>query len=292
MMIGLPMITGLGKELGKKGTVSDITLYNRKVEDRIINVVEASEKFASLLLSVSMAEVILFHVKPGNLDQRFAEAVLAADAFDKKRGVVFLDGVIEEQVKPLVKGTAADSYEMFTGSIPDLLSFLSGLETEQGPSAPVRIIVDHSFPVKSVGTVVLGVVVSGTVKKHDVLDLNPAGKKVTVKSIQMMDEEVQNAVAGDRVGLALKGVTPEEASRGSVLGDSVVVDRIPASITFNKYSDSISKQVMIMAGTARTEAKQEGSELILGKKIAVWKNQRILVYDPSKKPNVRGHVTI
>ena len=75
--------------------------------------------------------------------------------------------------------------------------------------------VDHSFSVKGVGEVILGFVKKGVVRKYDKLTLLPANKEVIVRSIQMQDEDYDEAEAGSRVGLAIKGVTVEEIKRGS-----------------------------------------------------------------------------
>ncbi|MGA2977946.1 MAG: EF-Tu/IF-2/RF-3 family GTPase, partial [Spirochaetia bacterium] len=49
------------------------------------------------------------------------------------------------------------------------------------------------------------------------LTLLPANKEVMVRSIQMQDEDYDQAEAGSRVGLALKGATVDEIERGSVI---------------------------------------------------------------------------
>lgn len=64
--------------------------------------------------------------------------------------------------------------------------------------------VDHAFSVKGVGTVVLGLVTKGTVKKHDALKVLPGTKTVQVRSIQKHDDDFDLASEGDRVGSGLK----------------------------------------------------------------------------------------
>ena len=76
---------------------------------------------------------------------------------------------------------------------------------------------------KGVGEVVLGFVKSGVVKKYDNLRLLPANKEVIVRSIQIQDEDYEQAEAGTRVGLAIKGATVDEMVRGSVLSNSATI---------------------------------------------------------------------
>jgi selenocysteine-specific translation elongation factor len=103
--------------------------------------------------------------------------------------------------------------------------------------------VDHSFSVKGVGEVILGFVKKGIVRKYDELTLLPANKRVIVRSIQMQDEDFDEAEAGSRVGLAIKGATVEEMKRGSVLcaSDSVKTST-RVELSFKKspfYSDDV-----------------------------------------------------
>ncbi|MEM3748716.1 MAG: EF-Tu/IF-2/RF-3 family GTPase, partial [Thermoplasmata archaeon] len=79
------------------------------------------------------------------------------------------------------------------------------------------VVVDQSFSVKGVGTVVLGFVKEGSIKKHQELRIFPGQKSTEIKSIQMQDVDVENAPVGARVGLALKGVEPSDVERGSIL---------------------------------------------------------------------------
>ncbi len=54
---------------------------------------------------------------------------------------------------------------------------------------------------------------------HDELILFPQRKKVTVKSIQMHDKNVEESHSPARVGLALTGVSFDEVTRGDVLSN-------------------------------------------------------------------------
>jgi selenocysteine-specific translation elongation factor len=77
--------------------------------------------------------------------------------------------------------------------------------------------IDHFFNVKGVGTVILGYVTHGRIEKHDELKVLPTDRKALVRSIQKHDDDYDDAVRGDRVGLALKNVDVEQLDRGYVL---------------------------------------------------------------------------
>ena len=80
-----------------------------------------------------------------------------------------------------------------------------------------KIVIDHCFDVKGVGTVVLGKVLQGKLKQYDNLKLFPSGQDVMIKSIQMHDDPVDEATSPARVGLSVKGVKVDEVNRGDYL---------------------------------------------------------------------------
>jgi selenocysteine-specific translation elongation factor len=106
-------------------------------------------------------------------------------------------------------------------------------------------VVDHSFSVKGVGEVILGFVRRGVVRKYDKLTLLPVNKEVLVRSIQMQDEDYDQAEAGSRVGLAIKDATVEEMKRGSVLcASGSAMTGTSFKLAFKKspfYSDDMSE---------------------------------------------------
>ena len=101
-----------------------------------------------------------------------------------------------------------------------------------------KIVIDHCFDVKGVGTVVLGKVSRGNVKQYDTLKFLPNGDDVLVKSIQMHDDTVPEASSPGRVGLSVKGLSPDDVQRGDVLAvpDSLQVKHeITLDYHPNKY---------------------------------------------------------
>ncbi len=208
----------IGKDLAKKGTSSDITLYNRVQGDLALTFIEPTqfpEKFPPLLVSLAIGRQVLLAVESVGRD--LAEAIVTADLAGKNEGLLALSPSIgEDDVRKILKGTRLEkipAVPLEGKAISHVVEGWSGASPDGETAVPI----DHAFPVKGVGTVVLGVVKSGTVKVHDRLRLFPSDKGVEVRSIQVHDVDVQEAEAGSRVGLALKGVEAEEVSRGQVL---------------------------------------------------------------------------
>jgi selenocysteine-specific elongation factor len=84
--------------------------------------------------------------------------------------------------------------------------------------------IDRSFTIHGAGTVVTGTLWSGTVGRGDVLVLLPAGRRVRVRGVQVHDQPVTRADAGQRVALNLAGVDRRAVVRGDVLAASGTVE--------------------------------------------------------------------
>jgi selenocysteine-specific elongation factor len=84
------------------------------------------------------------------------------------------------------------------------------------PAEPV-LHVDRSFTIHGAGTVVTGTLWSGSIAPGDVLSLLPAGARARVRGVQVHDEPVERAEAGQRVALNLAGVERRSVARGDVL---------------------------------------------------------------------------
>ena len=147
----------------------------------------------------------------------------------------------------MIKGTVLKNYKKVDS--PNIKQELLNLPsiTNDGPA---QIVIDHCFDVKGVGTVVLGKVVCGTVNQYDKLKHLPSGSEVMIKSIQMHDDDMKDAICPARVGLSLKGIKPDEIQRGDVLtiDDSFEV-KTEFLITFNQspyYKGEISENQMCL----------------------------------------------
>src|SRR5919206_2362510 len=207
----------LAGELGKKGTTTDIAIYDRKASDSIYTwsaPVTFPEKIQSLMQAVNIAEYAILNVT--KIDKYLGEIIIALDSLNFKDGLVLYSYEVDEgKLKTLFKNTSVSHFK-FLDSIDQLKREMSTLEPKSC-DGPVMIPVDHAFDVKGVGTVILGVIKQGAVKVYDQLKIVPSGKDILVKSIQMHDDPVHESKSPARVGLAIKGISAEEISRGDVL---------------------------------------------------------------------------
>ncbi len=77
--------------------------------------------------------------------------------------------------------------------------------------------VDRAFTIRGAGTVVTGTLWAGAIAPGDRLVLLPAGTAVRVRSVQIHDEPVERADAGQRVAVNLVGVERRDVARGDVV---------------------------------------------------------------------------
>jgi selenocysteine-specific translation elongation factor len=194
------------KDLGKKGTTSDITFYNLKKGDATVTFIEPTrypEKLSSLFYAVSMADRVLLVVN--EINAMFGESVLMLQCAGKAGGWLVLKNYITpDQIAPLIKRTVVENYEVIGEDMNAIREMVLDLTTQQeAPQAAGKgvVPVDAHFNVKGVGVVVLGSVAQGSIKKHDQLKVLPTEKTAQIRSIQKHDDDADTAVTGDRVGL-------------------------------------------------------------------------------------------
>ncbi len=97
------------------------------------------------------------------------------------------------------------------------LDRVAGAAASRPSDGPVRLPVDRSFSLRGIGTVVTGTLWSGTVAAGDRLAIQPGGREVRVRSLQVHDRPAERAAAGQRVALALVGVERTQVRRGHVV---------------------------------------------------------------------------
>jgi selenocysteine-specific translation elongation factor len=299
---------GEGSWLGRKGTASDITLYNHKVNDTILSFVEPSsypEKIQSLVSSLYMADQAL--IKVDAVDAYFAESVVALDAMNISKGYLILgEGVNADLVKSFIAGTVVSKYELVEEQVVAVREKLAALQPEKAGDAIVQI--DHSFSVRGVGTVALGVVKQGKIKKHDEVIAYPMHKKTQVKSVQVHDVDVEDAGVGVRVGLSLKNVEPEDVPRGAIISTSASIKtekRIEAEAHLTKYSKRgivLGDVINVVAYLNYTPAKVvSGSvaaggsgrvQLDLEKYVPILPGRMLLIDPGQKPPRVFGYINL
>ena len=107
----------------------------------------------------------------------------------------------------LVPGAEVVAVSAKTGAGLDELRAALAAAAVETPRAewPARLYVDRVFSLRGIGTVVTGTLWSGTLAEGDELRAEPAGRDVRVRSLQVHDQPVEAAEAGQRVAVAVPG---------------------------------------------------------------------------------------
>jgi selenocysteine-specific translation elongation factor len=257
--------TSIVNHLGKKGTSTDITIYDRKTNNQISSYCFSNtypDKLQSLLQSIAMSDYAILNIS--QLDTFLGEQIIALDIFNIKKGFILYDYNIDiEKIKNIIKKTNLSNY-LIVDNIEELKSNIMQLQAEDNENEKrdkeqkengltastistleksnnstnnfVYIPIDHVFDVKGVGTVILGCIKHGEIKTYDELEINPINKKIVIKSIQMHDDPVTYSNKSSRVGLAIKGVIAKDVSGGDIITSTGISKTINNSfkIKFNK----------------------------------------------------------
>lgn len=148
-------------------------------------------------------------------------ALTKVDRVDKE----LLD-LATEDVRNLLAGTFLEKAPLVPVSaqegigINELLAEIKkmtlGLEPRSS-EGPFFLPIDRAFPISGFGTVVTGTAYAGEVKVGDEIQILPSGNLVRVRSLEVHEQGVNAAFAGQRTAVNLSGVAFRDVHRGDVL---------------------------------------------------------------------------
>ncbi len=234
VVVAIPKDLDLAEYIGKKGTTNGITFFNRKANGIAITALmptDISEKYYAVAQAIMLANAVVLSSK--SIDVLFGESLIASALLGKQ--VILVDEAGEEEKAKAEKMLEDSGANYKTIKKESLLEAIASLEVKE--NGDKRIDIDRAFPVNGVGDVALGIVTSGRVSKHDTL-FHSSGREVLIRSIQIQDEDVDEAEQGTRVGIALKGITYKEIEKGDILASSRVAPakEFLAKIDFSKFA--------------------------------------------------------
>lgn len=146
------------------------------------------------------------------------------DMVDEEWLMLVEDEIREYIETGILKGAPIVAVSAVTGEgIPELLDTIEKVAAtvEEKPIlGHARLPIDRVFTVAGFGTVVTGTLWSGQIKTGDALELMPVQKMVKVRTLQVHNEKVTTAYAGQRVAVNLQGIEVADIKRGYLLADS------------------------------------------------------------------------
>jgi selenocysteine-specific elongation factor len=134
--------------------------------------------------------------------------------------------LVRLEVQELVKGSFLEGAPILAVSarsgsgLEALKSELRNLSLELAAKPahlPFRLPIDRAFTMKGFGTVVTGTLIAGKIEKEAEVEIIPLGRLVRVRGMEVHNEPVEGAAAGQRAALNLAGIEVKEIRRGMVL---------------------------------------------------------------------------
>ncbi|MEE2748163.1 MAG: EF-Tu/IF-2/RF-3 family GTPase [Candidatus Thermoplasmatota archaeon] len=222
----------LARNLAKKGDVRDIESYVYKEivdgQTRILSLLRPlrhPERIRPLLSVLNVAKAGVVEIS--KVDAALGEVLVAFGAANIVEGHAILSPeeggwVDPDQVRVILNQAGLENWTLHE-EIPDehfLRDALLSKLQHGDENAPLVIPIDQHFNVKGVGLVAIGYVQAGTVSKHDEILVLPAQESGIARSLQVMDDDVEESIVGDRVGVALRNLREEALHRGCILTHS------------------------------------------------------------------------
>ncbi|MFH1106918.1 MAG: translation elongation factor EF-1 subunit alpha [Candidatus Micrarchaeota archaeon] len=138
----------------------------------------------------------------------------------------------------------SDKTQWYAG--PTILEAFDQLtEPKKATDKPLRLPIQEVFTITGQGTVPVGRVESGILKPNTTIVIMPENVTGEVKTIEMHHQQLAQAIPGDNVGFALKGIDKKAIKRGSVVGypqaPPTVAEEFTAQIVVLNHPTAIGK---------------------------------------------------
>jgi selenocysteine-specific elongation factor len=167
------------------------------------------------------------------------EHLRVLEALEVRRGVVAITksdladpGPAIAEIAELVPHAQAVAVSAKTGAgLSELSAALertaAQTESRTADPRPAVLHIDRVFTIRGAGTVVTGTLWSGVIRRGERLRLLPTGRVARVRGVQVHDQAVEEAAAGQRVAVNLAGLERRALARGDVLAGA----EAPVSLT-------------------------------------------------------------
>ena len=179
--------------------------------------------------------------------------------------------------------------------------------SEQVSSGTPRLNIDRVFSVKGFGTVVTGTLLEGELTVGENCYLYPNKRKVRIRNLQVHENNVQKAYAGQRTAINLANITREEVTRGDVLStadsleESWMLDVKVSCLAGTDGGINLWDRVRVLIGTKEIMARtvplgldwigpnEEGFlQLRLEEKVSVKEKDRFILRSYSPMHTIAG----
>ena len=226
--------------------------------------VPGHEKFIkNMLAGVSSVDLILLVIAADEgIMPQTREHLEILKLLNIKKGIVVLTKIdmveeewismVKEEVMTELKGSFLEDCSIIpvssrTGEGIDILIKTMDELTDEIETKDVdghfRLPVDRVFSVSGFGTVVTGTIVSGFINEGDTVKIYPSGAISKVRGLEVHDEKINFAEAGQRCAVNLSNIKTSDVQRGDVVSvinimePSMIID---CKLNYLKSSDKTS----------------------------------------------------
>ncbi len=218
----------LAKSIAKRSDSRDIDSYVFKdtgsTQTRILSLLRPLKHPESIrpLLSVLNVSSVGF-IEVTKIDAALGEVLVAMKSSGIESGFAMINQGSESWIDPdrvrLIFHQAELGWDIIEDPLEphEFREKLFSLHVEREGNDGLVVPIDQRFNVQGIGVVGIGYVQSGSIEKHDQIEIVPGGNIGVVRSLQVMDDDVEKADSGDRVGVALRGVDENSLGKGSLI---------------------------------------------------------------------------
>jgi elongation factor Tu len=191
-----------------------------------------TKEHLQLIKAVGVKDLIVFVNKADTVDEEMLE--LVEMELRDTLGEFGFDG----EETPIIQGSALCTLEdtqpeLGHDRVSELIDVMDThvAEPVRDTSAPFCMSLERGYQIEGRGTVVVGSIMRGTVKKGEKCEIIGYGKKwegLTVNGLETFLKTMDNAEAGEQIGVLVKGVKRTDIKRGMVLAKPKSIK--PASV--------------------------------------------------------------
>lgn len=228
----------------ERGITIDLGFTSFILEDYIITLVDGPGHADLLKISASSVEIIdcallVIDINKGPQVQT-GEHIIMIESLNIGRVIVILNkidlftGNVEEEINKTriffnstsygsnipIYAVSAKNSKGFEDLKLGILEVIKSLDINRDEEGDIIIPIDHHFPIKGMGTILTGTLLSGTLRVNQNLEILPIKSSGRVKNIQIFHQNVNEAKAGDRIGINLKGIDIKDIYRGCYATDN------------------------------------------------------------------------
>ena len=222
----------------ERGITIDLGFTSLVLDEYLITLVDGPGHADLIKISASSVEIIdcaliVIDITKGPQIQT-GEHLIMIESLDIKDIIIALNkidlfkGDLDAEVKKIREFFKSTSYgsdiPIFSVSAKNQLGFedlkqgilekVKTLDIKRNYEGSVIIPIDHHFLIKGRGAVITGTILKGRLKLNQDIDVIPVNTSGRVKTIQIFRQNVDEAKAGDRVGVNIKGLDIKKVYRG------------------------------------------------------------------------------